>query len=570
MRTAERSLWFYYSLSILFLIGVAAMMSGCEPVMDNVGNTTVLLQKSTVCNPFSDESYLGADRDLGVVGSLFFVDKEDVRNRCSKANDYQFNGTLVDATIFMSNFDIPTKPFRRGFVTTEGNLIRDAYGKIVDKHFSLHFETVLQLRSGDVAGNYQFALLSDDGAVLKIDKGNGLETVVDGDGKHAMKMSCAADPVYLDQSSALPLNIDYYVGSRGHLGLVLLWREWPVEAESSHKKNQSSHHQWMDSECGAQGEGRFFNPGHWKHGKHTKTFEDLLARGWKVVPAGNLFLPAAFESNPCTEELPVETMITAVTPADATTAERQIKFEFLSNYPDAKLFCSLDGAAFAECASPMEFFYLSAGDHNFQVYAVSPKGVADETPSSYSWHVRYPVETNITSVSFESNFTNERFMEFGFTSNYPDAVFYCSIDGAAATQCADPLLYNDLLDGQHTFSVYAVNAWGEADATPDMYTWTVDTKSPYVIAASTTTTATSVVIAWTTNELSTTALYWGLFRDPNMTLIPDDGIYALNHSVNINGLAPRTIYSFIIAGHDQAGNTVVPVNRGFMTQLFVY
>jgi hypothetical protein len=62
-------------------------------------------------------------------------------------------------------------------------------------------------------------------------------------------------------------------------------------------------------------------------------------------------------------------------------------FAFSANDPLANFECTLDGAAFAACASPKEYTGLADGSHTFQVRAVDAAGNADPTPVSFAWTV---------------------------------------------------------------------------------------------------------------------------------------------------------------------------------------
>ncbi len=64
---------------------------------------------------------------------------------------------------------------------------------------------------------------------------------------------------------------------------------------------------------------------------------------------------------------------------------------------------------------------------------------------------------------------------FTYSSPDPTATFECALDGAALAFCpAEGLKYADLADGSHTFRVRARDGAGNADATPEARTWTVD------------------------------------------------------------------------------------------------
>ena len=58
------------------------------------------------------------------------------------------------------------------------------------------------------------------------------------------------------------------------------------------------------------------------------------------------------------------------------------------------------------------------------------------------------------------------------------ASFMCKLDGGAYSACTSPFISSALPDGAHTFNVYAIDAAGNADATPASYSWTVDATAP--------------------------------------------------------------------------------------------
>nr|AYM52409.1 hemagglutinin [Cystobacter sp.] len=73
-------------------------------------------------------------------------------------------------------------------------------------------------------------------------------------------------------------------------------------------------------------------------------------------------------------------------PSD-TTSENSATFTFESNEPGVTYECSLDGAAFTRCTSPITFTNLSEGEHTFQVRASDAAGNVDATPATRTWTV---------------------------------------------------------------------------------------------------------------------------------------------------------------------------------------
>jgi hypothetical protein len=65
---------------------------------------------------------------------------------------------------------------------------------------------------------------------------------------------------------------------------------------------------------------------------------------------------------------------------------------------------------------------------------------------------------------------------FQFNSNEA-GTFSCSLDGVAST-CGSPKSYSDLEEGEHTFSVRAIDVAGNLDSSSASRTWTVDLTAP--------------------------------------------------------------------------------------------
>lgn len=157
------------------------------------------------------------------------------------------------------------------------------------------------------------------------------------------------------------------------------------------------------------------------------------------------------------------------------TASASATFEFTSTEPGAFL-CSLDGAPFSSCVSPVSYAVLAAGSHSFSVYAVDSAGNGDSSAATWSWIVDTDApETTITSAP--SGTTTATSASIAFSSE-PGASFECSLDAAAFAACTSPVTLSGVSEGAHTFQVRARDAAGNADATPAVASWTVDTTPP--------------------------------------------------------------------------------------------
>jgi CSLREA domain-containing protein len=142
--------------------------------------------------------------------------------------------------------------------------------------------------------------------------------------------------------------------------------------------------------------------------------------------------------------------------------------------------CSLDGAGFAACTSPVTFEDLGVGEHTFEVRAIDRATVpnTDPTPATYTWEIltapadSTPPDTTVDAGPDPITALNEA--TFTFSSNEPAATFECSLDGGATwSACASPKTYSGLAAGELEFRVRAVDLAGNYDPTPAAWTWTI-------------------------------------------------------------------------------------------------
>ncbi len=86
-----------------------------------------------------------------------------------------------------------------------------------------------------------------------------------------------------------------------------------------------------------------------------------------------------------------------------------------------------------------------------------------------------PPETSITSGP--SGAITQTSATFAFTSTESGS-FKCKLDTGTWESCSSPKALSSLSEGEHTFSVQAIDAAGNADATPATRTFTVDSSAP--------------------------------------------------------------------------------------------
>jgi eukaryotic-like serine/threonine-protein kinase len=119
----------------------------------------------------------------------------------------------------------------------------------------------------------------------------------------------------------------------------------------------------------------------------TMVTPEMVGTAPRAIPSGTPVIQATIV--PPTP-LPADTTTPETTidsGPDATTTSAHATFTFSASEASSTFECSLDGGAFAACASPQASTSLSVGSHTFAVRATDPSGNVDATPASSSWTV---------------------------------------------------------------------------------------------------------------------------------------------------------------------------------------
>jgi len=205
----------------------------------------------------------------------------------------------------------------------------------------------------------------------------------------------------------------------------------------------------------------------------------LLPQANTATDAVNNFIKAAYDGTGRDYTYlfyPPQTVITSNPPAMSKSTSAS--FFFTSRGAASAFACSLDGAAFAACASPKSYTKLKAGSHNFQVRATGTIGSIDPTPASFDWTIDITAP-NTTITSGPPVLTNNPVATFTFTSTEAGGSFQCSLDGGAFASCTSPFVSSPLADGKHAFQVKAVDVAGNVDkSAAKAKAWTVDATRP--------------------------------------------------------------------------------------------
>jgi hypothetical protein len=189
-----------------------------------------------------------------------------------------------------------------------------------------------------------------------------------------------------------------------------------------------------------------------------------------IDTAGNV------DATPATQTFVIDTTApnTTLTPIASPTNHNTPAFTFTSE-AGATFQCRVDGGAYGSCASPFTTAVLTDGSHTFDVRAIDTAGNVDATPGTQT----FTVDTAAPNTTLNPITTPTRNSAPTFTfSSEAGATFQCRVDGATFAACTSPHTTAALADGSHTFDVRAVDAAGNADATPGTQAFVIDTAAP--------------------------------------------------------------------------------------------
>lgn len=223
-----------------------------------------------ICDPFGSTT----DVKPGIAAKLAYYDGP-WPGVIQNVEDVWTEGKIVnDTVILFSSISVPTRSFLDGFDVGSGQKLVNSRGERLVEWFSLDYSAEVKLGDADSEGLYQFGILSDDGAILWLDEGNGLQEIVNNDGHTPTRMKCGA-AVQLNRASRIPMRMKYFQGPKDEIAVTLLWR-----------KVGSGNNEGCDSASG------WFSGG-----QPTNKYNRLLAQGWKVMGPNNFQMKEVIPNN---------------------------------------------------------------------------------------------------------------------------------------------------------------------------------------------------------------------------------------------------------------------------------
>ena len=249
-------------------------------------NVNLYPTTKTICDPMGDAAP-DMRSNLGLKADLFWL--KDSQPRTEKVADLISQGVKSDSSLFFSQLNLPTRMFDKGFNNGAGLPLLDDQNNRLIEYFALHFKTVLHLAPDQPEGLYEFALLSDDGAVMRIrDDGGVYRTAIDNDGLHPTRLGCGSHVVDMKRDTEKLMELDYQQGPRYHISLILLMRKI-ASVDGNASKTEPA--------CGQEGNELWFDPNN--NSEPKKPYLDLVARGWTPLTKENYGLPNEAIFNPC-------------------------------------------------------------------------------------------------------------------------------------------------------------------------------------------------------------------------------------------------------------------------------
>jgi hypothetical protein len=280
-------------LSIIALPACSAMiakdsLSAPEQIQMSKMDVNRYPVTKTVCDP------MGGDNDprsnAGLKADLYWLTSS--QSAANSTVDLISRGTKSSQNLFFTQLNAPTRLFDKGFNNDLGQPLKDDTGKTLIENFALRFSSVLRLAPSQAEGLYEFAVLSDDGTVMRLRDDNGVYSpVVSSDGNHPTTMGCSTQLIDMKSDTEKLMQLDYYQGPRYHISLVVMMRKVTDAAANGHFA--------ADPLCGMSSNNAWFDPDHGSVPQ--KSYNDLLARGWQVLTADNYAIPNSVSFNPCKE-----------------------------------------------------------------------------------------------------------------------------------------------------------------------------------------------------------------------------------------------------------------------------
>ena len=214
-------------------------------------------------------------------------------------------------------------------------------------------------------------------------------------------------------------------------------------------------------------------------GEHTFQVRAIdAADNVEVEPASYTWLVVTGDGTP---PIVLITDAPAINPDTGVADTDYARFEFEANEPVQGYKCSLDGAPYSNCTSPIEYHALSPMLHQFRVKATDVHGNVG-VATMYEWETLDTTPPDTELLSWPSNPSGSSTARFEFKGTDNITViegevqvleFECRLNEGNWSACISPANLANVGPGLNTFEVRAVDNEGNIDPSPAGYAWTV-------------------------------------------------------------------------------------------------
>ena len=150
----------------------------------------------------------------------------------------------------------------------------------------------------------------------------------------------------------------------------------------------------------------------------------------------------------------------------------------ISGEDGATFQCSLDGAEFNSCTSPLQMSATDVDDgpHSLEVRQVDAAGNVSIGVARAEWVVDSQAPAAPSAEGNRSGFTSQTSASVSFQTD-DDSTALCAVDGGEFAECDSPVELSGLGDGEHSVSVKQRNTAGTISLARTV-AWIVDTQAP--------------------------------------------------------------------------------------------
>ncbi|MDC0709814.1 Ig-like domain-containing protein [Stigmatella sp. ncwal1] len=240
--------------------------------------------------------------------------------------------------------------------------------------------------------------------------------------------------------------------------------------------------------------------GNWTYTPTTQLPEGVHTVSATATDAAGNTSPSSNTKTFTVDATELDTFIVSAPPLQSNSS--LASFTFSSSPQGASYECTLDGAAFAPCATPLTLMGLAEGDHLLLVRARSGDGTVDGTPASHAWTVDLtPPPTPTVASPCEGEFLDSATPTFAGTAQPGSRVTLsigCTAIGTTTTDDQGHWTLTPeppLSEGNYLLTATASDTGGTSLSSPGRR-FTVDTSHPGQGCASSGNLPSLMAMAW--------------------------------------------------------------------------